>query len=667
MKKVVYLVVLLLFGIMLISGCNANTPNTGEIPTDVVEVISTDIPTAEPTAVPTQEPTEVLPTVTPTEAPKPITVKSVAKVVPGPYDIMNLGMVPNNFGPNLYLNEDQFGLIGWHTEYVGLKQVSAPCSDAKYAYGVRARTNEYKITKGDVVDMALYDVFTLFPAQKGPNNGFDELAANEAAVAIISQADQLGLPIYANCAGVPLLGTAGVIRGESVGGLEMNKNDILAAGATFVGEGAAPEISNNIVTATRDFYYHVDNSEAFAAALEQSNPFDEVTDKPGADETASLLAPLDETLWTQTYGGTSADSANAIVIANDGGLTMLGYTISFGAGYTDMYLVHTDANGTLLWAKTYGDAGWQYGQDLVNTPDGGYMLVGYTNTGEHGLRDVLAIKTDANGELLWQKTYGGEGYDLGRSVAVVDGGYVIIGSTESFGAGENDVYALMINEEGEEVWSQTFGAEGPEMGSIVISTSDGGVLIAGSTGSKSLSSGNRDIYAIMLDASGAVLWEKTFGGSTDSLPFEWTHGITETSDGGFVLVGHNNKPLDGNEWELLNVDVRKIDKDGNQVWEKYYGETVFYDYGFAVTEADNGDLLVLGANKTKLNNKRMYLLRLTADGDEIWRKRFGGKWYEWGSDIVKHPDGGFVLAGYANSFGAGSYDMWVVRLDDLME
>ncbi|MCG2676856.1 hypothetical protein L6304_06800, partial [bacterium] len=150
----------------------------------------------------------------------------------------------------------------------------------------------------------------------------------------------------------------------------------------------------------------------------------------------TLLAQAPDTLWTKTYGGKGFDEGSSVQQTSDGGYIIAGCTGSFAGRWLDVYLVRTDANGNALWTKTYGGKDIDGGSSVQQTSDGGYIIAGYTESFGAGGQDVYLIRTDANGNALWTKTYGGKDNDGGSSVQQTsDGGYIIAGCTGSFGAG----------------------------------------------------------------------------------------------------------------------------------------------------------------------------------------------------------------------------------------
>jgi hypothetical protein len=208
-------------------------------------------------------------------------------------------------------------------------------------------------------------------------------------------------------------------------------------------------------------------------------------------------------------------------------------TTSYGAGWYDVYLIKVDVNGNMQWSKTFGGSGGDEGFSVQQTRDGGYIIVGRTESYGAGGSDVYLIKVDVNGNMQWSKTFGGRGDDWGRSVQQTrDGGYIIVGWTTSYGAGGRDVYLIKVDVNGNMQWSKTFGGSGDDWGFSVQQTRDGGYIIVGVT--TSYGAGWYDVYLIKVDVNGNMQWSKTFGGSGDDEGFS----VQQTSDGGYIIVGY---------------------------------------------------------------------------------------------------------------------------------
>jgi hypothetical protein len=207
--------------------------------------------------------------------------------------------------------------------------------------------------------------------------------------------------------------------------------------------------------------------------------------------------------WEKTYGGKGDDWGLCVQQTSDGGYIIVGRTDSFGEGGGDVYLIKTDAYGNMQWSKTYGGEKNDFGYCVRQTSDGGYIIVGETSSFGEGRCDVYLVKTDSNGNIVWSKTYGGGWEDVGFCVQQTsDGGYIIVGYTWSFGEGRCDVYLVKTDAYGNMQWSKTYGGKEDDWGHCVRQTSDGGYIIVGAT--KSFGAGNEDVYLIKLGGSGGV-------------------------------------------------------------------------------------------------------------------------------------------------------------------
>ena len=276
----------------------------------------------------------------------------------------------------------------------------------------------------------------------------------------------------------------------------------------------------------------------------------------GAGNRDMFLAKYDSAgnlIWNKTWGGTSAETGYSVQQTSDGGYIVTGAIFSYGAGSGDIFLAKYDALGNLAWNKTWGGTGDDQGYSVQQTSDGGYIVTGYTVSYGAGSNDMLLVKYDALGNLTWNKTWGGASYDYGKSVQQTsDGGYVVTGYTNSYGAGSNDMLLVKYDALGNLAWNKTWGGTGDDQGYSVQQTSDGGYIVTGYAGSYG---GNGSIFLAKYDALGNLTWNKTWGGSST----EQGYSAQQTSDGGYIVTGYTYSYGAGSS----DMVLAKYDSAGN--------------------------------------------------------------------------------------------------------
>lgn len=362
-------------------------------------------------------------------------------------------------------------------------------------------------------------------------------------------------------------------------------------------------------------------------------------------------SPITSWSWEFGDGATSTEQNPAHTYANKDTYTVaLTVTNADGsdATLTSGYIIVGD-----MWAATFGGAGQDEGLAVVYTKDKQFVIAGSAESGEKGDLDVLLVKVDANGKEEWSHTFGGDGDDVAEAmVETSEGDLVIAGTTSSFGNGGDDVYLIRTNADGEEQWSETYGGGYDDWGHALQKTSDGGFIIAGETNSFGAEFG--DAYLVKVKADGALEWSKMIKGpGIDS-----AHAVRQVSDG-YILAG-DTTPLGGASREMYVV---KTDAQGNTLWDLTYGDFGDDRANAVVTTSDNG-FLVLGAyDTTTLTGVDMVALKLDKDGNAAWSKKFGGTRGEEGFAILALGNDDFLLAGTAASYGAGGYDVYLVKID----
>lgn len=235
--------------------------------------------------------------------------------------------------------------------------------------------------------------------------------------------------------------------------------------------------------------------------------------------------------WSRSYGGSDQEEAYSVIQTSDGGYALAGRTLSFGVvGYENMWLVKTDSDGYMQWNEAYGGAGIEIAYSVVQTDDGGYAIGGETGSWSEE-RDMLLVKTNATGSVQWQKTYGLPGSIVEFSTSLIhttDGGYALAGFREKVGA-DSDFYLVKTDSDGNMHWNKTYGGATRELAWDVTQTSDGGYMLAG--GTSWLSSPN--LWLVKTDANGNMEWNQTYGGAGS----EWAYSVIQTVDGGYAIAG----------------------------------------------------------------------------------------------------------------------------------
>ncbi len=357
-------------------------------------------------------------------------------------------------------------------------------------------------------------------------------------------------------------------------------------------------------------------------------------------------------VWQRTFGGNQFDSAQFIQQTHDGGYFVVGVTRSFGFGRDDFYVLKLDQSGKKLWEKTYGGMYEDYPVSGQQTSDGGFIVVGMTSSFGAGGWDAYIVKLDSNGNKVWEKTFGGKFDDGAVSIQQTsDAGYIVAGYTQSFGAGGQDFYVLRLDSNGNVVWERTYGGNDSDRAYFIVQTQDG-YLLVGST--KSFGSGGMDALVLKIDSNGNKLWEKTFGGTNDDLIGQ----LVCTHDGGYVLVGWTKSFGAGGS----DVYIVKLDRDGSREWERTYGG-VRDDQAWSVQQTNEGGYIVAGWTKSFGTSMDAYVLKLDANGNKVWEKTFGGNKDDLVYSVEQTKDGGYVFAGWTQSFGAGQTDVYIIKTD----
>ncbi|MCG3165747.1 MAG: hypothetical protein POELPBGB_01522 [Bacteroidia bacterium] len=315
--------------------------------------------------------------------------------------------------------------------------------------------------------------------------------------------------------------------------------------------------------------------------------------------------------------------------------------------YTDFYFVETDINGNLMNEKTFGHELDDDATAVIIGNDENILLGGNTTTAS-GTKDMLLYKLNSDAEILWQKTYGGtNNEELNFILPVENSGYLLVGLTESFGAGSRDAYLIKVDENGNELWSKTYGGFNQEGGNQIISTGDGNYLFFGFT--QTFGAGDRDFYLLKINPQGDVIWTKTYG----SPNYEESQEIVKVESGGYLLFGHS-AAFDLNH-DMYSV---RINEDGDIVWGETYGGNA-HDGGEGALKDSEGNFLLLGRSNSFGNGEQTYLVKTNSGGEMISENTYGSSSDDAGFHVIETPLS-YIIIGETKA--SGNYQMLVKKI-----
>jgi hypothetical protein len=421
-----------------------------------------------------------------------------------------------------------------------------------------------------------------------------------------------------------------------------------------------------------------------------------------------------EIIWQKFYGGGQSDKALTMDKTTDGGCIVAGSTNSINGDVTvfkgreDVWIIKLDSTGKIEWQKTYGGSLDDEARAVLQTKDGGYIFTGATKSndgdvnGNHmvGAPDVWVVKLDGQGNMQWQKTYGGTSWDEGNSIQQTnDGGYVVAASCKSKDGdaagyidgtrnnylGRPNFWIIKLNITGNIQWQKNYGGSGDDTPYSIEPTNDGGYIVAGKSESRVMRNypsdvtdnhGNYDYWVIKLDGSGNVQWKKSYGGTN----WDICNAIHQTPNG-YIMAGYSRSTdgditkahLDNEYW------VVALDNSGNISWQKTYGGNgsdiasdiaLTKDGGFLIAGTSSSNDADIAGNNVRGQNG--WLLKINASGDVQWQKTLGGSSPDYGSSVKIATDGSIYFAGYSYSKDAGTngykgaIDFYVVRMRKIL-
>ncbi|MBE0523818.1 MAG: PKD domain-containing protein [Methanosarcinales archaeon] len=312
------------------------------------------------------------------------------------------------------------------------------------------------------------------------------------------------------------------------------------------------------------------------------------------------------------------------------------------------------------WNRTYGGSGIDRANHFQQTSDGGYIFAGTTCLYEKCSSDIRLLRTDSNGNEQWKKTIGlsyDSSFDLIQQT--LDGGYILAGRTVSSGMTNRDTWVAKIDANGNEQWNRTFKLDGYEGTSYVWQTSDEGYVLAGHIYTRKYPDPkgkivytDSDALLIKTDKNGNPEWNKTLGGLKD----EWGRIVQQTSDGGYILAGGTESYGSGKS----DIWLVRTDHEGEEQWNQTYGGNSS-DWANSVQETFDGGFIIAGGTESYgAGHRDLFLVKTDLNGNEQWNRTFGGESYEFYSHLEQTTDGGYILGGRTWSFGSR---YWLIKTD----
>jgi hypothetical protein len=357
--------------------------------------------------------------------------------------------------------------------------------------------------------------------------------------------------------------------------------------------------------------------------------------------------------WSKTYGGVNTDRAYGVIKTQEGGYALLGTTNSFGAGLINALLVKTDVDGNILWNQTYSGIGQAIADAIVQASDHGYAMTGYSYSiaDESGALSAWAIKVDFSGAIEWNQTYPQLGTAIGYAIIQTsDGGFAFVGVTNSIGNGGKESWLAKVDSTGNLQWNKTYGDVGDDEFFTIMQTTDGGYTLGGDT--SPTQGGPTQLWLVKTDAEGNMLWNQTYNVGENN----YMSTLVKTSDGGYALTGTAQNSA-GDDYLLI-----KTDSAGVLQWSKTYSASPLDDALSGIQTSDGGYALVGVSNSSGAPFVKSWMVKTDTAGNMQWNQTYGGDGVDVTGVVLQVADG-YVLGGYTNATGAGKEDFWLYKVD----
>lgn len=419
------------------------------------------------------------------------------------------------------------------------------------------------------------------------------------------------------------------------------------------------------------------------------------------DEYPTSTAFNGELVWTKTFGGSGDESIHGVAKTMDGGFVVVGYTKSNDGDITDavdtiedIWLTKYNADGNLLWSKTYGGSADDYGYSVVENNDGTLTVAGYSLSSDAdvpsnlGMHDFFIFKTDASGNLIWSKSHGYTSHDHAHKlISTTDGGYLVVGFTDYSGGiggknansilhGVGEYYMIKLDANGNKVWDNYFGGTQNDRVFDAVQANDGGYILVGYSESSDFdvtdNHGSYDYWVIKTNSLGQAVWKKSYGGSE----LDQAYGIVKSIGDTYLIVGTSNSTdgdISSNKGQN-DVWMININDQGDLLWQKSFGGSG-YETANSIRKLQNGNFLIAGHSRSNngdviLNkgDNDFWAFTITPSGKLLWQATYGGSSFDLGYDAVELSDKSIVIVGETQSIdmdvseNKGGSDLMIVKV-----
>ncbi len=372
--------------------------------------------------------------------------------------------------------------------------------------------------------------------------------------------------------------------------------------------------------------------------------------------------PLEE--WNKTYGGNEWENAYSVKQTSDGGFIFTGHIKSYGASWSDGWLVKTDSNGNELWNKTFGGPSRDDFSYVEQTNDGGYITAGYTYLSGDILSSGWFVKTDSNGNEIWNKTIGGDDNNVAEFVQQTsDGGYILTGYSGTYDISDIDYWVVKTDSQGNNLWDTTYTGTTDDFIECIRQTSDGGYILVGST-REFRAKDDSKVFLVKIDSNGNQIFDRTYGAKDCS----YASSVFLTDDGGYIIVGETSS---GDE--LIESLLIKTDSDGNQEWVKTFGNATKNIRTYDGQQTFDGGYILAGAIGSFLGDSgdtswsNAIIIKTDSSGNEQWNITVGGDNNDWAYSIFQTTDGGYIISGFTDSYVTGFFNSgaWLIKIEGM--